>query len=229
MSIPNVESTRNGTNSTTGWVVYVCPVAVFLILTQLESYVHVSYVGLYAAKIVVVTVAAVACRSAWRDIRVDSRVVPSAVIVGLLVFVEWIALDKYVHYPHIGSRASFNPFDAITNPAIQTLFIALRFFGLALLVPVIEELFWRSFLLRYVTNARWESIQPWAFSPSAFAIMCVAFGLAHSEWLAAIICAGAYGLLLQRTKSVFACVIAHAVTNLSLGMYIIAAHAWRFW
>ena len=53
--------------------------------------------------------------------------------------------------------------------------------------------------------------------------------LSHPEWLAAALCAVAYGLLLRQTRSLFACVVAHGVTNFALGLYVIAAHQWQLW
>ena len=37
------------------------------------------------------------------------------------------------------------------------------------------------------------------------------------------------GALLVYTKSLGACIIAHAVTNLLLALYVLKTHDWAFW
>jgi hypothetical protein len=39
----------------------------------------------------------------------------------------------------------------------------------------------------------------------------------------------AYNLLLLRTKSIAQCILAHAVTNFLLGMYVLITKQWFFW
>lgn len=216
------------------WVAYVLPMALFIGLTALEGQFPAHYIAFYIVKILLVAGAMAACRTAWKDIRFDARVLPIAVIVGLAVFAEWVLLDNWltahkIPWMHFGSRTEFNPFEKIGEPGIRGLFLAFRFFGLVVLVPVMEELFWRSFLLRYITEPDFQRLPVGTFSWGAFALVAVGFGLAHPEWLVAVICAAAYGLLLRQTKSLFACVVAHGVTNLALGLYVIFFHAWRFW
>jgi CAAX prenyl protease-like protein len=204
--------------------------AVFLALTALEGYAPKQYVWLYMAKVVLVTATLIACRAAWKDIRFEGRVLLPALLVGLAVFAEWILVDPFTpRFAFMGRRAEFNPFAAIGDPGLRGLFLAFRFFGLAVMVPVMEELFWRSFLLRYITKPDWESLPVGAFSWTAFAVVAAGFGLAHPEWVAAILCAVAYGLLLRQTRSLFACVVAHSVTNLALGIYVLTTQQWRFW
>lgn len=211
------------------WRGYVVPMVLFLILTQLEAYFPRQYVWVYIAKACIVTAALIVFRTTWKDIRPEARVLLPAILVGLAVFVEWVWLDKWVPYPHLGKREAFNPFIAVSNPSLRALFLAVRFYGLVLMVPVMEELFWRSFLLRYLTRPDFDAIAVGAFSWGAFAIVAGAFGVSHPEWLVAVLCAVAYGLLLRQTRSLFACVVAHAVTNLALGIYVISTGAWKYW
>ncbi len=216
--------------ASTSWLGYVAPMAVFMALTTLEGSAPKWYVWLYIAKVCVVTGTLIAFRSVWKDIRFEPRVLVPAALVGVAVFLEWILLDPITPpLRFLGSRVGFNPFTAIPNPGLRGLFLGFRFFGLALMVPVMEELFWRSFLLRYLTNEKFTTVPIGTFSGMAFAIVAVAFGLAHPEWLAAIVCAIAYGLLLRQTRSLFACMIAHATTNLALGLYVILIHQWHYW
>jgi CAAX prenyl protease-like protein len=213
------------------WLAYVAPMAVFMGMTALlEPRFPAHYVWLYIAKVCIVTGALVAFRAAWQDIRFEAHVLLLAALVGLAVFAEWVLLDTVTPpLAFLGQRAAFNPFTAIAEPGLRGLFLVFRFFGLVLMVPVMEELFWRSFLLRYLTKEDFTSLPIGTFSASAFGIVAVAFGAAHPEWLAALVCAAAYGLLLRQTRSLFACIVAHAVTNLALGLYVLITHQWHFW
>ncbi len=224
LHVPNKASTSPA------WLPYVAPMAAFLIFTIIEGYVPTdTYASLYIVKVLVVTIVMYVFRETWADALPDVRVVPLAVFVGLLVFAQWVMLDKLFHYPHLSSRIGFDPFSAIGSPVVRGIFLAARFYGLVLVVPLMEELFWRSFLLRYMTDANFKTIPLGAFSWSAFAIVAVAFSISHPEWLAALICACAYALLLRRTRRLFAAVVAHGVTNLALGLYVIVARAWEYW
>lgn len=213
------------------WLPYVAPMALFLALTMAEGAVPRSvYPWLYGAKVVLVTSSLFFFRRAWQhEIRFEARVLLSALLVGAAVFAQWILLDKLVPYPHLGTRAALDPFAAMPEPTLRVGFLAARFFGLVLLVPVMEELFWRSFLLRYVTDPDFTSLPLGSFSPAAFVIVAGLFGVSHPEWLVAVVCAGAYALLLRHTRSLFACIVAHGATNLLLGVYVLVTGDWKYW
>ena len=216
------------------WIGYIAPMAIFMLFTALIEPIpqfRAQFVPLYTLKIALVCASLLAFRYTWRDIRFDVRALPLALLVGSLVFVEWILIDP--HTPHFaiqGTRTAIDPFQDIPTDWARTLFFGSRFFGLVVVVPIMEELFWRSFLWRYFSDPdRWESLPPGQYVPSAFWFVVFGFALAHPEWLAAIICAAAYGWLLLRTKSLSACIVAHGLTNLLLGIYVVSTKQWIYW
>ncbi len=211
-------------------VSYVAPMAVFMALTAIEGWLPLAwYPFAYACKVVAVVVSLMVCRAPLADIRPTRSVIAGSVALGLVVFAAWIAIEKLVDYPRFDQRVGFNPFEAMPDSPARYAFLTLRLFGLALVVPVMEELFWRSFLLRFLTSEDFTAVPFDGFSRSAFAGVALLFGLAHPEWLAAVLTACAYGLLLLRTRSLFASVVAHATTNGALGVYVLAARDWAFW
>lgn len=218
-------------NRLPAWAPYVVPIALFMAFTAgLEGNFESQYPLIYIAKVAVVTLALVLFRGTWKDLVPNGKMVLPAVVVGLAVFALWVGIENNVPYPHfLGERMAYNPFEKITDPGLRTAFLAFRFFGLVLMVPLMEELFWRSFLIRFASNPEWQSLKIGEFTMQGFAIVAGLFAAAHPEWLVALITAVAYGLLLKQTKSVFACFVAHAVTNLALGIYVVTQAQWKFW
>ena len=211
------------------WWAYGGPFALFGVLTMLEGRFGPRYYPLvYAAKVCLVTASLFLAGAARRDIPPSARVLPLSVMTGLIVFVTWVGVDTWVPYPHLGSRTAFNPFAALPPPW-AALFLAVRFYGLVLMVPVMEELFMRSFLLRYFTSPQFRQLPPGTFSAGALGIVTALSALSHPEWLVAAITSVVFALLLRHTRSLFAVVVAHAVTNAALGIYVVATGEWKYW
>lgn len=224
--MPHADRPPPGAGRTTG---YWAPIVLFGVLTLAESYLPVStYPIAYLIKVLVVTSALVMFRKPLSDIRVDARLIPASVAVGLAVFAVWVLADEVLVVPRLGSRTAFDP-TVLRESGYWMPFIALRLFGLTAMVPVMEEIFWRSFLLRYLTATDFERLPVGTFSASALWIVVAASALAHPEWLVAIVAGLAYALWLRRTGSLFAAVVAHAATNAALGAYVISTEEWHYW
>jgi hypothetical protein len=105
----------------------------------------------------------------------------------------------------------------------------LRVIGAVVVVPVMEELFWRAFLIRWLVNEDFQRVPVGTFTWMSFAVTTLFFGLEHDQWLVGLICGAAYNGLLYRTRSVWACVVAHAVSNAALAGWVLARGDWKFW
>lgn len=147
-----------------------------------------------------------------------------AVLVGLVVFGLWISLSS--GWMLLGSPTGFDP---RTNGQIDWLLVGLRIAGAALVVPVMEELFWRSFLMRWLDKCDFASVDPARIRLSSVAIAAVLFGFEHNLWLAGIVAGVAYSVLYMRLRSLWAAIIAHGVTNGVLGAWIVLTAQWTFW
>ena len=149
-----------------------------------------------------------------------------AVLVGVLVFGLWINLDA--PWMRLGeASAGFVPTDA--QGALMWPLIGVRWVGASLLVPVMEELFWRSFLMRWVQSPQFESVVPQRVGLKAIVLSTFVFMLAHTLWLAAIVAGLAYAWLYVRTGKLWVPIIAHAVTNGVLGVWVVMTGKWAFW
>lgn len=149
-----------------------------------------------------------------------------SVVVGVVVLVLWVNLDAgwmLLDAPGEG----YNPTDEAGR--IDWLLVAFRIAGAALVVPVMEELFWRSFILRWVQQSDFMNLNPARIGLKALLIASALFAVEHLQWLAGLIAGLAYGWLYIRTRTLWAPVIAHAVTNGALGAYVAATGRWSFW
>lgn len=159
----------------------------------------------------------------WQN-RPDGREALLAVAVGVVVFGLWISLASL----QVGDEtASFTPLDS--QGRLMPALVAVRWAGAALLVPVMEELFWRSFLMRWIERAQFETVDPKRVGLRAIVLSTFVFMLAHTLWLAAILAGLAYAWLYRRNGRLWSAVIAHAVTNGVLGAWVVATGQWQFW
>ncbi|MFS2026643.1 CAAX prenyl protease-related protein [Massilia sp. CT11-137] len=182
---------------------------------------------LYPAKIALV---ALLLALSWRQYKELSRfhLAPlhalTALATGVLVLVLWISLDA--GWMVFGSPSGFDP---RVGGRVDWLLVAIRIAGAALVVPVMEELFWRSFLMRWVDAPDFESVEPSQLSIKSFVITVVLFGVEHNLWLAGIVAGAAYSLLYMRHRNLWSPILAHAVTNGLLGVWVVRTGSWSYW
>jgi uncharacterized protein len=148
---------------------------------------------------------------------------------GLVALAVWISPQAVFGFP--ARTDGFNPDVFAESPALYWGTLVMRFARLVVIVPLIEEIFWRGFLMRYLVNEDFTKVAFGTFTPLSFFGVAGAFMLVHApaDWPAAAVTGVLFGWVAVRTKSLFACVLAHAVTNLGLGIYIVATNQWGFW
>jgi CAAX prenyl protease-like protein len=128
-----------------------------------------------------------------------------------------------------GLRSAFNPLAELADrPALAYGMLALRFFGLVLVVPLVEEFFLRGFVVRYVVHPNWWSVPFGQVNGWGAAAATIVPMLMHpSEFVAAAVWFSGITWLMVRTRNIWDCIVAHAVTNLLLGIYVVASGDWR--
>ena len=152
-----------------------------------------------------------------------------AAAVGLVVLGIWVSPQAVFGW---GPRLEgFDPTVFSGSPLLYGLALTARFARLVVVVPMVEEIFWRGFLMRYLVRENFQEVAFGTFRPASF--FCVAglfmFGHAMADWPAAFMAGLIYNDLAVWTRSLSACVIAHAATNLGLGIYILSTRQWGFW
>lgn len=148
-----------------------------------------------------------------------------SVAVGVAVFVLWIAPDLL--FPGYREATASFPEEARDDPVA----LMLRAARAVLLVPIVEELFWRAWLPRWVVNSHdFRAVPLGTYTPFAFAVTAVLFAVEHGAyWDVGLLAGLAYNAWMWRTRRLGDCILAHAVTNACLAAYVIAAGEWQYW
>ncbi len=232
------------------WLTFLLPFLVYIVLGAFEpSHNDPAHFGcwyplMYTVKIAL-TLAAVAF--VWPGYRqFPPRLTLLAIVVGLVGGPLWIALaspgwERLYFWPWVqkialgflagGQRPAFNPLDPKYHLATAWAwaFLAVRFFGLVAVVPLIEEFFLRGFLMRLVMERDWWKVPFGTASRLAIVLGTVVPMLYHPELLAAAVWFSLITWLMLQTRNIWDCVVAHAITNLILGIYVVTmgGQAWQ--
>jgi CAAX prenyl protease-like protein len=165
-----------------------------------------------------------------------------AVAVGVGIFAVWVGISGEwttqnslwlklgLAHPPAQPVPAWNPHAQFgSGSALAWLFILTRILGSTFIVPPIEEIFYRSFLYRYIARQNFLSVPLNKFLPVPFLATAAVFGLSHNEWLAGIVCGAAYQWLVLRKNRLGDAMTAHAITNFLLGVWVVWRGAWNFW
>jgi CAAX prenyl protease-like protein len=214
-------------------VAYVLPMGIFLAFTWAGGRWSAIYPITYATKVVVVALALIVL---WRHYtKISWRYWWLGLIIGVIGIFQWVGMQLWLQRHVEFFAPSGDPFDPTKTFAgsdgMLYAFLTFRIIGAVLVVPVMEELFWRDYLWRQVLAPNdFKLAEVGERSWSAFLIVSVAFAVVHGNWwLTSIAWALMIGALLMYTRSLGACIIAHAVTNLLLAGYVLWYRDWAFW
>ena len=159
-----------------------------------------------------------------------------SILMGIAVFVVWIAPDVLwpAYRDHwlfdnllVGSAQSSVPPDATGS----LVFVAFRVIGSVALVPIVEELFWRGWLMRWLIRPEgFQSVRPGTYTHCSFWITAILFGAEHGPyWDVGLLAGVLYNWWMVRTGRLADCIVAHAMTNGMLAAYVLYSGQWRYW
>jgi len=213
-------------------IAYVLPMAAFLLMTQVGAWWPKGYPAIYVLKSVVVAVMLVMLWPRFTKIRWTYWWLGA--LCGVVGVVQWVGMENLLlgHWPNYPRPAvePFNPISQIHTPAIRWIFIGCRLAAATLLVPVMEELFWRDFLWRTILAPRdFKLAEVGEPDWKAWLIVAALFSCVHVQWATAVVWGLMVGGLLMATRSLGACIIMHGVTNFLLGLYVLKTGRWYFW
>jgi CAAX prenyl protease-like protein len=212
---------------------YVAPFAAFLVFLGARNLIAGGPAVEYPLRVVVVAAVALVFSRHVLSFR-TSRPLASAAL-GTAVFVVWIGPD--LMFPQLREHWLFD--NPVTGTARSSLpaevrgslwFLAWRTAGCALLVPVIEELFWRAWLMRRLVAADFRSVPLGAYSALSFWATAILFACEHGPyWDVGLLAGMAYNWWMVRTRSLGDCILAHAVTNACLAAWVVSTGQFQYW
>lgn len=214
----------------------VIPFAIYIAFLAMTPYATDMIPGLdarwlYPVKMLFVMLALALC---WRsytefeDWRLGAHSLLLSLLAGAIVFALWINLDQaFLSIGGLEAGKGYNPLDSAGR--IDWAWAVPRVLGAALVVPVMEELFWRSLVMRWLERPRFLTQAPTKLGSASLFISALVFGFEHQQWFAGLIAGLVYGELYRRSGKLSAPVLAHGVTNLLLGIWVIHSRQWQFW
>jgi CAAX prenyl protease-like protein len=213
---------------------FVAPFAAFVAIMALERAIGLPAGPFYAVRAFVVLGVLLAVSRPVIDLRVSAPWGSAA--VGAAVFLIWIAPDVlfgpgYRHHwifdnALTGSAVTSAPEELRRNAP----FIVLRAVGCTMLVPILEELFWRGWLMRWLVSHDFLKVSIGTYFPSAFWAVAILFGSEHGPyWEVGLLAGIAYNWWCVRTKRLGDCIAAHSVTNGLLSVYVLVTGSWQYW
>lgn len=212
---------------------YVVPFGVFIALLALRGIVPLPVPAWQALWIGGAGAAILTLARPVLDFRV--RRWAATLAVGVAVFALWIAPDVlfpgYRNYwlftnPLMGSAVSSLP-EAERG---STLVVALRASRAVIIVPIVEELFWRGWLPRWLIRPDFAKVALGTYSPRVFWITALLFASEHGVYWDVGLAAGiVYNWWMLRTRSLGDLMLAHAVTNACLSAFVLATGRWEYW
>lgn len=214
-------------------VPYVLPFFLFIGILAVRRYVGAPDVVLAAGWIAVVAGAVLLFSRRVVDLSLSKPV--ATIGVGIAVFLIWIGPDALIpgyrsHWmfqnPITGALAATTSQAGRSDPVL----IALRVMRAVLIVPIVEELFWRAFLMRWIIRPDFENVRLGTYDARAFWITAILFASEHGPyWDVGLIAGAIYNWWLIRTRRLGDVIWAHAVTNACLCGYVLMAHKWEYW
>ena len=182
---------------------------------------------------ILIVVIAVCSGDVIKSLRVKHAV--ASIALGLAVCALWVAPDLLVpgwrsHWLFQNSitgtvTTSIAPAE-LANPVV----LALRVMRAALLVPILEELFWRGFLPRWIVNNDWQKVQLGTYNAMAFIVTALLFASEHGPyWEVGLLCGLIYNWWMWRTRSLGDLILVHGVTNAALSGFVLATGKYEYW
>ena len=160
----------------------------------------------------------------------------STIAIGVGIFVLWIAPDQLIpgyrdsglfQNSVTGQVESSMSVEMRTDPLV----LLLRFLRAVVIVPIVEELFFRGWLGRWVDHMDDFRKSPLGqFSTFAFWATAALFAVEHGPYWEVGLAAGViFNWWMVKTKSLADLIWCHAVANGCLSGWVLATGQWQYW
>lgn len=218
-----------------GWATaaYVAPFAAYVGCLALQQLAPGASAWLLVFRTLLVT--AILATTSRRVIPLRPAMPVCSIVLGLAVFAVWVGPDWL--WP--GYRGHWLFSNGITGSVASSVpaatqadysYVAWRVASSVLLVPILEELFWRGWVMRWLVKPDFRDVPLGTYTAASFWIVAGLFAVEHGPyWDVGLLAGIAYNWWLVRTRNLADCVLAHAVTNGCLAAYVLLRGEWQFW
>ena len=211
---------------------YTAPFIAFVGIMAIEKLIPLPSEWLYLVRFLAVS--ALIASFSWPYLSFRPSAPVASVAVGVAVFVIWVAPDQLFGYRHhwlFENSLMGAPVSSLgTHLKFNVGFMLLRSVSSALLIPILEELFWRGWLMRWLIDNDFLSVPLGKYVPSAFWIVALLFASEHGPYWEVGLAAGIiYNWWIIRTRNLADCILAHGVTNAILCVYVVTTDQWQYW
>ncbi len=212
---------------------YVAPFAAFMLFLMVGRWLPWGPEVLYPLRLLTVGALLLTVSRPVLSFRVARPM--GSVLLGMAVFAIWVLPDQlWPGYRHhwLFENSLMGKVEGSVPPHAeqQALFLFFRILGATLAVPILEELFWRGWLMRWLINKDFLAVPLGAYARDAFWLVAVLFASEHGPYWDVGLAAGvAYNWWMVRTRTLGDCILAHAVTNGCLSAFVLATHQWQYW
>jgi uncharacterized protein len=213
-------------------IAYTAPFLAFVGIMAIERLIPLPPQWLYPVRFLIVTSLIGALSWPYLSFRPSAPL--ASIAIGVAVFVIWAAPDVLFGYRH---HWLFE--NSITGSATSSLaphlkanigFMLLRSFSSAIMIPILEELFWRGWMMRWLIHHDFRAVPLGKYAPSAFWIVALLFASEHGPYWEVGLAAGiVYNWWIVRTRNLADCILAHSVTNAVLSAYVLVTGQWQYW
>lgn len=227
------------------YISHIVPFVVWMLIMIFLDVPQITPAWRYALQTIICSVLLLALWP-WRwYARPRLRHLPLAFFVGVVVIAIWIVPElpwTQAHFPAF--HKFYMRFLAVqpwaAAPAVPKLWpyapencgwglTLAKMFGTTVTIAACEELFWRSFVYRWMIGDKFWQVDLGTFQPFIFLTVALIFGVEHSQWFAGIIAGLAFGWVLLRTRDLGAAIFSHATANFILGLYVLMTGDYHFW
>lgn len=112
------------------------------------------------------------------------------------------------------------------STAVMLLWFVFRFLGAWVVVPFIEEMIFRGYLLARFSNQPLANENKLVFSSLAFVVSTVLFAFIHFSIIAGIVAGAIFAIIRYRGKSLSEPVLAHAAANVFVSSWAVFTGQW---
>ena len=212
-------------------IAFVAPFAVFVGVMTIEKALSIPPQVAYPARFLLTLATVLLCSRRYLSFQFSN--LWASVGIGIGVFVVWVAPDLLFGYRHsiLFQNQVMGTVESSVPPELRQVawFVFLRTASATALVPIVEELFWRGWLMRWLIDSNFLSVPLGRYQPAAFWITAILFASEHGPyWEVGLLAGVIYNWWMVRTRNLADCVLAHAVTNGVLCVYVVVTGRWQY-